>query len=297
MPGTQAQLSKPIATHRKLIVFNLARIESVGLVRTIDYHPVLGSTSDRALELAARGDLALPLLVIADEQTAGRGRGANRWLAKAGALTFSLALAAPLALPQARWPEVALLAGLAVCRALRQFAPSADVRVKWPNDVYLNGKKVCGILSESVSGWRDRLVVGVGVNVNNRLEGSGLEVQGSEQSARGLHQPSGSEAALATATSLIDHDGLPRDLTDVLIAILDEFDYAWQRLTGPDHATLFEEYRAHCFLTGKTVTVGQAADQSTIGLCLGIDAAGRLRLQTASGLVVITSGTILSWDA
>ena len=58
------------------------------------------------------------------------------------------------------------------------FATNAHIAVKWPNDVYLGGRKVCGILSESVPGWRERLVVGVGVNVNNSVEGSAFGVQG-----------------------------------------------------------------------------------------------------------------------
>jgi BirA family biotin operon repressor/biotin-[acetyl-CoA-carboxylase] ligase len=284
-------------------VFDFARLEAVRLVKTIDHHPSLGSTSDRAIELAARGDVELPLLVVADEQTAGRGRGTNRWLSSAGALTFSLVVEAPAALlPQARWPEVALVAGLAVCRALKEFCPRSDLRVKWPNDVYLEGQKVCGILSESVTGWRERLVLGIGVNVNNRMVGSGRY---SGEGTRGVQdsgtrsQESGvrsQEDGLKSAVSLVEHDGATRDLTSVLISILDEFDRAWQSLTGEGRDELLAEYRAHCFLTGKTVKVAEAADQQTVGLCLGIDELGRLRIQTLAGPKTIASGTILAWD-
>jgi BirA family transcriptional regulator, biotin operon repressor / biotin---[acetyl-CoA-carboxylase] ligase len=273
-------------------MLDLDRLEASGVVRMIDYQPSLGSTSDRAIELAAQGDVNLPLLVVTDEQTAGRGRGTNRWLSSQGALTFSLALEAPPELlPQARWPEVALIAGLAVCRALKEAAPRADFRVKWPNDVYLNGQKVCGILSESVPGWRDRLVVGIGVNVNNRVasgrrRGSYCQEQ----------EPPGNDALPKSAVSLIDHDGMPRDLTEVLISILDHFDQVWHRLIGEGPAELLAEYRSHCFLTGKTVTVAESSARQTIGLCLGIDDSGRLRLQTQTGPKTIASGTILTWD-
>lgn len=265
-------------------MIDLPRLQNANLVHSIDYHPSLGSTNDRAIELASRGEIKLPLLVITDEQTAGRGRGANRWLSSAGALTFSLALEAPPdRLPQSRWPEVALATGLAVGRALRQGAPAADIRLKWPNDVYLDGKKVCGILSESVPGWRDRLVVGIGVNINNRL----ASPTASNPSAADIQH---------TAISLIEHDGQTRDLTSVLIDLLDAFDHAWNQLTGPEAAALLADYRTFCFLTGKTVTAADAAGHKTIGHCLGIDATGRLQLQTESGHKSLASATILTWD-
>ena len=147
-------LSRP-PINPKQRVLDLSRIADSGLVAQIDYHESIGSTSDRALELAARGETALPLLVAAERQTAGRGRGTNRWLTADGALTFSLALeAAPSVLRHEQWPHIALVAGIAVCDALRAHLPAADLRVKWPNDVFLAGRKVCGILSESVPGWR-----------------------------------------------------------------------------------------------------------------------------------------------
>jgi BirA family biotin operon repressor/biotin-[acetyl-CoA-carboxylase] ligase len=231
----------------------------------------------------------LPLLVLTERQTAGRGRGANRWWASEGALTFSLVLAAPAErLPISRWPQVALVAGLAVCEALQSLAPSADLRVKWPNDVYLNGRKVCGILSESVPGWRDRLVVGIGVNVNNRDQGSAFGVQ---EGVRG--QEAG---AKNQAIALIEHDGLVRDMTTVLLAVLDQFDYRWRGLLDEGFAALAEAYRDRCFLTGKTLTIDQPGGGQVVGACRGIDDGGLLRLHTEAGEQRIASGTVLRWD-
>src|SRR5207253_3125923 len=110
--------------------------------------------------------------------------------------TFSLVLGAPVELlPVSDWPKVALLAGVSVCQALARTIPTADLRVKWPNDIHLKGRKIGGILSESIPGSRDRLVVGIGINVNNRID----------------------DPLTFSAASLIDHDGLCRDLTDVLL--------------------------------------------------------------------------------
>src|SRR5688572_17807249 len=110
-------------------LFDLARIAAAQLVTRIDYHESIGSTSDRALALAAEGETELPLLVLADEQTAGRGRGANRWWTSPGALTFSLVFEAPPdRLPPQRWPQVALAAGVAVCESLEGVCPSATLQ-------------------------------------------------------------------------------------------------------------------------------------------------------------------------
>jgi BirA family biotin operon repressor/biotin-[acetyl-CoA-carboxylase] ligase len=254
---------------------DLARLRAANLVAHIDYHESIGSTSDRALALAASDEAPLPLLVLAEEQTAGRGRGANCWLTSAGALTFSLALEAPPdRLPADRWPLVALIAGLATCEALQGQAPAADLALKWPNDILLGGRKVCGILSESVSGWRDRLVVGIGVNVNNSVE----------------------QMNAFSAISLVDHDRIERDLTGVLVDVLDHFDRRWTELVAGDDDRLLAAYRQRCFLTGRTVTIEQPGSQRVIGVCQGIDCLGRLTLQTEHGLMRIASGTVLAWE-
>lgn len=265
-------------------MFDLARLTAANLVAQIDHHESLGSTSDRALQLAAAGVGTLPLLVLTEQQTAGRGRGINRWFAQEGALTFSLVLAAPPnELPSHRWPEVALATGLAVCEALQSLAPSADLQVKWPNDVYLAGRKICGILSESVPGWRDRLVVGIGVNVNNRSQESGGGSQESVELRR-------------TAIALIDYDKLPRDLTAVLLAILDHFERRWSELLASGFAPLAAAYRDRCILTGKTVTIQQPGGATLVGLCRGIDESGVLRLHNLSGEHRVLSGTVLRWE-
>jgi len=260
-------------------MFDLDRLNAAGLVAQIDYHESLPSTSDRALALAASDSALLPLLVLALRQTAGRGRGTNRWWAESGALTFSLALETPPhLLPPDRWPQVALVAGLAVCEALQSLVPAAELHVKWPNDVYLAGRKVCGILSESVAGWRDRLVVGMGVNVNNAIEGTG-------------------DSDLAHfATSLVEFDGLPRDRTSVLLAILDQFDLRWREFLAGGFASLAPSYRQRCLLTGKTVTIQQPAAEPIVGRCRGVDDEGVLLIQGLAGEHRVRSGSVVSCE-
>jgi BirA family biotin operon repressor/biotin-[acetyl-CoA-carboxylase] ligase len=256
-------------------MFDLARIAKSGLVRQIDFHESLGSTNDRALELAAADNPPLPLLVLTERQTNGRGRGANRWRSSAGALTFSLVLdTADERLSADHRSRMAIVAGLAVCEALAQLAPRAEWQVKWPNDVFADGSKACGILCESAPGYPQRLVVGIGVNVNNSQRESGLPF---------------------AATALTDLDGLTRDQTDVLIAVLDRFDVAWNKLPGGGFAELAAEYRQRCLLTGRTVRV-TSGQERIVGVCCGIDGRGALVLATETGSRTIVAGSVEAWE-
>lgn len=119
----------------------------------------LGSTNDRARALAAGG--ALPFTtVIADQQTAGRGRGGRAWSSPAGlGLWMSVILRPGLAEERLLVP---LLAGVAVGRAVESRVEGVQARLKWPNDVLLGERKVCGILCEASE---DGMVVGIGINV------------------------------------------------------------------------------------------------------------------------------------
>jgi BirA family biotin operon repressor/biotin-[acetyl-CoA-carboxylase] ligase len=177
---------------------------------------------------------------------------------------------------------VALVAGLAICEALIESAPGAEVRLKWPNDILLGGRKVCGILSESVPGWRDRLVVGIGVNVNNRID---------------LGSPDAELKRLARPPiSLVEQDGIQRDPTSVLISILDRFDRRWRDLLAAGSAALFTAYRERCFLTGRIVTIEQPGGSRHTGICQGIDGGGRLSLRTEQGTIDFSSGTVIAWE-
>ena len=255
-------------------MFDLVRINASSLVGRLDFHESLSSTSDRALELAAAGDQPLPLLVLAERQTGGRGRGTNRWWSGPGALTFSLVQEVPPErLAPERWPQLSLVAGLAVCETLEELLPRAECRVKWPNDVFVNERKVCGILCESVPGWRDRLVLGIGLNVNNSLAPAPAEVRQS-------------------ATSLLDVDGSARDLTAVLLGLLDRLDQQWMNLAQQSFADLATEFRRRCLLSGRALTV-LSGGRTLVGRCQGIDDAGQLLLQTETELHRVVAGTIV----
>lgn len=126
-----------------------------------------GSTNDAALARAALSPSDETELFVTDHQPSGRGRGANRWWSPTGALAFSV-LTRELALPTERLAQASLAVGVAVCEALDAFLPT-ETWLKWPNDVFVEGRKVSGVLIEAPAVSVKRLVIGVGVNVNNSV--------------------------------------------------------------------------------------------------------------------------------
>jgi BirA family biotin operon repressor/biotin-[acetyl-CoA-carboxylase] ligase len=251
------------------------RIERETLVRRVEYFDQTYSTNDVALALAEEEDGPFPLLVWAARQTSGRGRGSNRWWASEGALTFSLALDAPASqLPPARRPLVSLAAGLAVCEAVAALAPQHPVGVKWPNDVHLEGRKVCGILAESARRG-ERLIVGVGLNVNNTL------VEAPEDIRR-------------RAVALVDALGLMLPLTDVLIRVLQRFSEEWVALLENDDL-LVERLRRRCVLTGRRIAV-EVGDELIAGICRGYADDGALLIETPTTPRRLYAGVVASWE-
>jgi BirA family transcriptional regulator, biotin operon repressor / biotin---[acetyl-CoA-carboxylase] ligase len=245
-------------------------------VRTVDYHREVTSTNTRALSLAEDPTVALPALVLAERQTAGRGRGSHRWWSAPGALTFSLLVSRDKALDETAWPRVALTTGLAVCDALQQLRPGLEIGLKWPNDVFVQSRKICGVLVEVPPRMPTRLVIGVGVNVNNAMAAAPDRVP-------------------HTAISLIDVTGYPFDLTLVLIRILQQIASQFEALDRVPTA-LVSRWQELCMLTGRRVRV-EAGQRATVGTCQGIDDAGALLLQTAQGVERCVSGVVTMFSS
>lgn len=244
------------------------------LVPYFEHHESIDSTNARAAQLAAT-DIDLPALIVAEEQTAGRGRGSNAWWSDAGALTFSLLIdASPDQLAQATWPLVSLAAALAIGDCLAARLPVERVELKWPNDVYLNGRKVCGILVEAPPVRPPRLVVGVGLNVNNSM------VEAPDEIAE-------------RATSLVDAVGQPLDREEILREIVVRFLDNLARLQAGE-LQLAERWSERCLLRGREIEV-QAHGTLQRGCCAGIDDAGALILETSQGRKRLFAGTVNRW--
>lgn len=257
--------------------FDLHRIQSETFVQCVEYRQSVASTNDLAKELVRDASRSLPLLVLAEQQTQGRGRGLNRWWSSEGALTFTLVLDTRDAAPQAGdVPLVSLVAALAICEALDQLHSTEAFRLKWPNDVLAGRRKVTGILAEVPARPRDRMLIGIGINVNNSLNDAPRELQ-------------------QQATSLADLAGRPFGLTDVLVRVLGQLnlrlaDFACGNLR------LGQTCAAWCALTGRTVEF-RAGRRRVVGTCQGIDDNGALVID-CDGVESFLSGVIqrVDWD-
>ncbi len=231
-------------------------------LRGAEHHAEINSTNDRALELCRDPKLPVPYLVLADQQTSGRGRGANRWWSSDGALLFSVIVdAAEYELPESRWPQISLTAGVSVCEVLGKVS-SATVGLKWPNDIWLNDRKVCGILVEVPPVQRGRLVIGIGLNVNNSFASAPPELQ-------------------TIATSLCDESGAVFDRNKLLSDVVRQLDFDLCRLAVND-PSLPVLWQSQCVLRERIVSL-ETSQQFVTGCCLGIADDGALRLQTHSG--------------
>ncbi|QDT68295.1 Bifunctional ligase/repressor BirA [Planctomycetes bacterium MalM25] len=252
--------------------FDAEHLRGASLAERVEVHKRLGSTNDRAKELAKRDDFA-PTLVVAEEQTAGRGRGTNQWHAADGALTFSLLLAPEsLGLVAQQQGLISIATAVAVIDAARATA-RLEAGFKWPNDVWLNGKKLAGILLEAPR--PDRLVIGVGVNANNRFDDAPEEVA-------------------AKATSLREAAGSEIDRQALLLAFLESLGRRITQLASADAGPI-EAARAACLLTGKQVTLADG-DRTLFGRCQGLNKVGALLIQHEHGVAPFHAGSITGFS-
>lgn len=263
----------------------LERLCDQTLVSEVEYWPEIGSTNTRAIERCRNETISKPVLIVAERQTAGRGRGRNQWWAAPGALTFSLILPeSRIGLPIEHIPKLSLTLGLAISECLSKLDESLHAKVKWPNDVHINSRKVCGMLVEvpqrepsdtldSRNQSQDArvFIAGIGLNVNNSLQSAPAEVS-------------------SMATSLLDSCGETFNLQHVLQAALGSIGKWIERLSNQPQAIL-DEWPNYCALTGRTVAI-QLVDREVSGTCVGIDPHGGLLLDTGDQVESFYGGVI-----
>ncbi len=154
-------------------------------------HDELDSTNSEAQRLAGSGE-AGPVWIIADRQTAGRGRRGRVWSTDTGNLATTLLLRPDA--PPAIVGQLSFVAALAAAEMATHFAPKVAITVKWPNDVLAEGKKLAGLLLEAGPGW---LAVGIGVNLASAPEGT--ETPATSLAQLGIAPPSSDEALTVLA--------------------------------------------------------------------------------------------------
>jgi len=239
---------------------------------TVEVVDEAGSTNALVAE-RGRAGAGQGLVVVAEHQTAGRGRLDRSWEAPArSALTLSVLLR-PTA-PTHSWPWLPLLTGYAVSKALR--AAGFEASVKWPNDVLLADRKVAGILVERIeTGRGPAAVVGVGLNVGMTAE----------------------ELPVPEATSLaVAAEGEPPDRTDLLVAVLQTFWEAYSAWEAGEELAgmrLAESYVAACATVGRDVRVELPSGELLTGRATGVDPSGRLLVEHDGLRTAVSAGDVV----
>lgn len=252
----------------------LAGMPTRRLGRPLIYHRVIDSTNEEARRLAAAGSPE-GTLIIAESQTAGRGRRGRRWVAPAGrCLLFSLLLRP--ALPPERLFALTMAAGLAVRGAIMDQLGLMPA-LKWPNDVYIAGRKAAGILVESAFAGRELefVVVGIGINVNVRPEELAGTALGSAADPT-LGQVS------RTATSLMVEAGRPVSRQELLWDILRHFEGWYERILAGESP--LEEWKSALMEWGQEVVI-EAGGERIPGRVVDATADGALGLALPDGQV------------
>jgi len=231
----------------------------------------IGSTNTAAMTAAAEG-APEGTVFLAEEQTAGRGRGANSWQSARSTGIYCSVVVRP-AMPPSDVLVLSLAAGLAVQSAIQQVDSRVKTDLKWPNDVLINGQKVCGILAEmNAEATRVRhIVVGIGINVNQTSFPQEL-----------------------AATSLRLATGSEWSRVELAAALLKSFDREYRQfVVDPDaRESILRRFAEHSsWVLGKKVRIeenGSAFEGTTEGL----DARGFLQVQTTYGMRTVLSGTV-----
>ncbi|NLY53807.1 MAG: biotin--[acetyl-CoA-carboxylase] ligase [Firmicutes bacterium] len=240
----------------ELIGFYLAG----NLGRHIVWQDSLASTNTTAKELARQG-AAHGTLVVAEEQTAGRGRRGRTWISTKGSGIFASLILRPR-LPARRVPMLTLAAGVALVEALHAYGLT-NAWLKWPNDVWVGNRKLAGILSE-LSGELDQVdfvVIGMGVNVQ--------------------HTQLPAEMAAKT-TSFYQETQKTQNRAELVARILLELEQILPLLEQTDVTPLLQAWQKHDRLQGKEVNVIETTEQYS-GTVLGITPTGALRIALPGG--------------
>jgi BirA family biotin operon repressor/biotin-[acetyl-CoA-carboxylase] ligase len=232
-----------------------------------------GSTNTDLLARVVRLDG--PLLLIAESQTAGRGRAGRAWHSDPGAgLTFSLAWR--FRLPLQALAGLPLAVGVALAKALALL--DVEIRLKWPNDVLKDGNKLAGILIETapVAGTDQAIWAVIGVGLNLAIP-QRMRTQMSTQMSTQLGCPAALPALDCNLLMAALLDGLSEALLQFEAAGFSAFAADWSRL--------------HAY-QGRQVSILDGGRILHEGVAIGVDNSGRLLLQTATGQVAVMAGDV-----
>jgi BirA family biotin operon repressor/biotin-[acetyl-CoA-carboxylase] ligase len=240
-----------------------AHLRTRVLGRTLRWLPEVDSTNRLLAEEG--GEAAEGLVVLADRQTAGRGRMGRTWFSPAGVNVYLSVLLQPRV--SVAWlPTLPLMVGCAVARAVAALAPAVPVRLKWPNDLLVHGRKLGGVLCEvlTTAEHESRVIVGVGCNIN-------------------LVPAMVPTELAAIVTSLARETGQRFDRSVVVAEWLNQLETAYAVWCEQGLAPFLPEWAALDALHGRWVRVEQLGQPPAEGVAEGVDSDGLLRLRQPDG--------------
>lgn len=227
---------------------------------TVEILPEIDSTNTELMRRARAGQPE-PILLVAERQTAGRGRLGRDWQSDTDAGLATLTFSLGLPLRPADWSGLSLAVGLAVVQSLHP-----ALQLKWPNDVWLEDRKLAGILIETTSVGDVRYaVIGIGINLQPRA-------------ADGLRTPP------AALVELLPESDAPSTLAAIVLPLV----RAVQAFEAQGFGALRHAFHARDLLYGREVL----CTDGTTGTARGVDASGALLVHTASGLQKISSAEV-----
>ena len=235
-----------------------------------------GSTNDDVVAHASADPANWPHLsvLLTQDQRKGRGRMGREWIGPPGtSLAVSVLLRVP-AIPVAVRGWVPLAAGVALAYAIEnQLAGSSHVvGLKWPNDILIDGEKIAGILTETVPGHPDAVVVGSGINTRMSVP------------------PVPGATSFLLLGQKSDDDQL---LADYLSALDDSLNTLIQASGDVQNSGLHASVSSYCLTLGREVRVALPGGRNVVGEAARLDADGRLVLQTANGETAVAAGDVL----
>jgi BirA family biotin operon repressor/biotin-[acetyl-CoA-carboxylase] ligase len=245
-------------------------LETRFIGQRVIYYPSLTSTMEVAKREAQQG-VAEGTIIIADEQTAGKGRMKRLWLSPRGSIALSVVLYPDVAY----LPSLVMLASLAVVHSI-EAVTGLKAQVKWPNDVLIHGKKVCGILVESELRRNivNYAIIGIGVNVNLRLTDF--------------------PEILPIATSLSGELGREVSRLELIRRLLVEIESLYLAL--PVGESIYEEWRDRLVTLGRRVSVEWGTTRYE-GIAESVDRDGSLLLRCSDdSLTKIMAGDVILRD-
>jgi len=234
------------------------------LGQNIHYEESVDSTQKIALQLSLDG-VPEGTVVIAEEQTSGRGRMARTWFSPKYTGVWMSVVLRPNLLPQ-KAPQLTLVTAVAVVQAIEEIA-SLKPQIKWPNDILINGKKITGILTE-LQAESDRInsvIIGIGMNVNQELEGYPEELR-------------------TIATSLRIETGKVINRAELIKLVLAKLEYLYDLYLTEGFYPIKQLWESYAVSIGKMITA-RMLQGDLYGKALGITDDGALMMEDETGKV------------